>query len=167
MKSALCPPSMFTSGAQATWSARLGERGRYLLPLVLACCLPAAAGARQPSVLQPLLPLSRAMVARAGAAGTGCSWLLPDDRHTRFAAADDRAIVRLATGVVRLRPRAGAGDLFPSTYDRWVGNGIAVTVLPVGAASQKGSEAWEGAATIEVTVGARTRVIRGRLNCGS
>ena len=85
----------------------------------------------------------------------------------RFATADDRAVVRLASGVVRLRPAARAGDLFPFTYDRWMGEGVAVKVRPVGASTRKGSEAFENSALVEVTVGARSLAIQGRLDCGS
>ncbi|MEJ8630201.1 hypothetical protein P0F65_10790 [Sphingomonas sp. I4] len=39
-------------------------------------------------------------------------------------------MVRLGSGIVQLRPAANAGDLFPFTHDRWVGDGITVTVTP-------------------------------------
>ncbi|MFH8651971.1 hypothetical protein ACH37Y_04550 [Sphingomonas paucimobilis] len=115
----------------------------------------------------PLRPLSMAMVMKAGAAGTGCSWSLAKDRRMRFAAADDRAVIRLAAGIVRLRPAAGAGDLFPFTYDRWTGDGVTVTVKPVGPSTWKGTEVNEGAAYIEVHTPGHRWAARGRLNCGS
>lgn len=115
----------------------------------------------------PLRPLSMAMVMKAGAAGTGCSWSLAKDRRMRFAAADDRAVVRLASGIVQLRPAAGAGDLFPFTHDRWVGDSITVTVTSVGPSRWKGTEVNEGAADIEVRYGGRRWIARGRLTCGS
>lgn len=115
----------------------------------------------------PLRPLSMAMVMKAGAAGTGCSWSLVEDMRMRFAAADDRAVVRLASGIVQLRPAAGAGDLFPFTYDRWVGDGVTVTVTPNGPSRWKGTEVNEGAADIEVRNGGRRWIARGRLTCGS
>lgn len=85
----------------------------------------------------------------------------------RFAAADDRAVIRLAAGIVRLRPAAGAGDLFPFTYDRWTGDGVTVTVKPVGPSTWKGTEVNEGAAYIEVHTPGHRWAARGRLNCGS
>lgn len=115
----------------------------------------------------PLRPLTMAMVSKAGAAGTGCSWSLARDRRMRFAAADDRAVVRLASGIVQLRPAAGAGDLFPFTHDRWVGDSITVTVTSVGPSRWKGTEVNEGAADIEVRNGGRRWIARGRLTCGS
>ncbi|MHA0328686.1 hypothetical protein [Sphingomonas melonis] len=115
----------------------------------------------------PLRPLSMAMVMKAGAAGTGCSWSLAKDRRMRFAAADDHAVVRLASGIVQLRPAAGAGDLFPFTHDRWVGDGITVTVTPNGPSRWKGTEVNEGAADIEVRNRGRRWIARGRLTCGS
>lgn len=115
----------------------------------------------------PLRPLSMAIVMKAGAAGTGCSWSLEKDGRMRFAAADDRAVVRLAAGIVRLRPAAGADDLFPFTYDRWTGDDITVTVKPGGPSTWKGTEVNEGAAYIEVHTAGHRWAARGRLNCGS
>lgn len=115
----------------------------------------------------PLRPLSMPMVMKAGAAGTGCSWSLAKDRRMRFAAADDRAVIRLASGIVHLRPAAGAGDLFPFTHDRWVGDSITVTVTPVGRSTWRGTEVNEGAADIEVRNTGRRWIARGRLTCGS
>ncbi|APX65989.1 hypothetical protein V3I01_06240 [Sphingomonas sp. gentR] len=115
----------------------------------------------------PLQPLSMAMVMKAGAAGSGCSWSLAKDRRMRFAAADDRAVIRLADDIVRLRPAAGAGDLFPFTYDRWTGDGVTLTVKPVGPSTWKGTEVNEGAAYIDVHIGGHRWAARGRLNCGS
>lgn len=109
----------------------------------------------------PLRPLSMAMVMKAGAAGTGCSWSLAKDRRMRFAAADDRAVVRLDSGMVHLRPAAGAGDLFPFTHDRWVGDSITVTVTSVGRSTWRGTEVNEGAADIDVRTGDRRWVVRG------
>ncbi|WP_257575330.1 hypothetical protein [Sphingomonas sanguinis] len=85
----------------------------------------------------------------------------------RFAAADDRAVVRLDSGIVHLRPARGAGDLFPFTHDRWARDGLTVTVLPVGPARWKGTEVNEGAADIEVHIGDARWIARGRLTCGS
>ncbi len=114
-----------------------------------------------------LRPLSMAMVMKAGAAGIGCSWSLAKDRRMRFAAADDRAVVRLVRSVVRLRPAAAAGDLFPFTHDRWVGDSVTVTVTPIGRSTWRGTEVNEGAADIEVRKGGRRWIARGRLTCGS
>lgn len=115
----------------------------------------------------PLRPLSMPMVMKAGAAGTGCSWSLVNDRRIRFAAADDLAVIRLASGMVQLRPAAGAGNLFPFTHDRWVGDSITVTVTSVGPSRWKGTEVNEGAADIEVRNGGGRWIARGRLTCGS
>lgn len=79
-----------------------------------------------------------------GSSRTGCSWSLAKDRRTRFAATDDHAVVRLASGVVRLRLAAGAGDLFPFAYNRWVGDSITVTVTPIGRSTWRRTEVNEG-----------------------
>jgi len=115
----------------------------------------------------PLRPLSMAMVMEAGAAGTGCSWSLAKDRRMRFAAADDRAVIRLASGIVRLRPATGASDMFPFTHDGWVGDSITVTVTPIGRSTWRGTEVNEGAADIDVRNRGRRWIARGRLTCGS
>jgi hypothetical protein len=64
--------------------------------------------------------------------------------------------------MVQLRPAAGAGNLFPFTHDRWIGDGITVTVTPVGPSRWKGTEVNEGAADIEVRNGGRRWIARGR-----
>lgn len=124
-------------------------------------------GVRTTVPVLPLRPLSMAMVMKAGAAGTGCSWSLAKDRRMRFATADDRAVIRLPSGIVRLRPAIGAGDLFPFTHDRWFGDGVTVTVTPIGPSSWKGTEVNEGEADIEVRAGGHRWAARGRLGCGS
>lgn len=111
--------------------------------------------------------LTHEQVRKAGAAGTGCSWSLANDHRTRFAAADDHAVVRVAKGIVALRPAIGAHDLFPFTYDRWKGEGIVLRVLPHGTASRNGSETLEQSAAIEIRMGGMRRIERGRLICGS
>ncbi|WP_230483825.1 hypothetical protein [Sphingomonas sp. Leaf21] len=142
-------------------------------PVVLtmaSACLPMAVDARQATSTASSLslePMSHADAEQGGAAGTGCSWSLAKDRRMRFAAADDRAVVRLASGIVRLRPADPAGDLFPFTYDRWAGDGVTVTVTPIGPSRWKGTEVNEGAADIEVRNGGRRWIARGRLTCGS
>lgn len=112
-----------------------------------------------------LLPLSSDQVTAAGAAGTGCSWSRSGDRRTRFAAADDRAVVRLANGIVALRPADGAADLF-TTYDRWIGGGVAVVVRPRGPTRNSGESAMRRA-TLSVKVADDTIAIDGNLGCGS
>lgn len=47
-----------------------------------------------------------------------------------FATADDRAVVRLRNGVVVVKSAVGAGDLFPTIFDRWTGQGMTVQVRP-------------------------------------
>lgn len=85
----------------------------------------------------------------------------------RFAATDDHAVIHLASGVVRLRLAAGAGDLFLFAYDRWVGNSITVTVTPMGRSTWRGTEVNEGAADIEVRNRGRRSIARRRLTCES
>lgn len=142
-------------------------------PLVLtmaSACLPVAVDARQATSTASSLSLehmSHADAEQGGAAGTGCSWSLATDKRTRFAAADDRAVIRLASGIVRLWPADRAGGLFPFTYDRWAGDGVTVTVTPNGPPRWKGTEVNEGGADIEVRNGGRRWIARGRLTCGS
>jgi hypothetical protein len=88
-------------------------------------------------------------------------------KTSRLAAADDRAVICLASGVVQLRPAAGAGALFLFTYDRWAGDGVTVMVTPIGPSRWKGTEVNEGRADIKVRTGDRRWIARGRLSCGS
>lgn len=113
-----------------------------------------------------LLPMSREQVAEAGAAGTGCSFLV-DGTTIVFAAADDRAVVRLSGGIVSMHSDAGTSDLFPFTYDRWRNEKLSVAVRATGRAVRRGGESALRAAVLTVSSGGIVASRRGLLDCGS
>jgi hypothetical protein len=114
-----------------------------------------------------LLPLSSEQVIEAGAEGAGCSWSLPGDKRPRFAGTDDRAAVRLASGVVVLSPGAGARDLGRFTLDRWTGEGLTIRIVETGPARHRGGSVAEGPARLELRVRGTLRRLHGVLSCGS
>lgn len=135
------------------------------LRAVLLASIPAASTST--TVAAPLLSLSSKQIAAAGAHGTGCSWSLGYGSGILFAAADDRAAVRLAHGVVALRPAADAKDLFPFTFDRWREPGVSIGIRPAGRSARKGAEATIRRAVLTVSTGGKALELRGRLECGS
>lgn len=139
-----------------------------ILAIVLAC-VPAALAARDGNGKvdpPPLEILGFADAERAGAVGTGCTWLLAGDRAGRLSMADDRAAVRRKGVVLVLRPASDAKPLF-LTYDRWTGDGIRLRVRDSGRVVRRGPESSVTVASIDLTLGGRTRTWRGRLDCGS
>jgi len=114
-----------------------------------------------------LMPLTAAQIEAAGASGTGCSWSLGRDGPIRFAAADDHAVIRLASKLMRLRPAADAHDMFPFTHDSWSGDGISVSVVAAASGTKEGSEAIGSPADLKVTIRGHATSRRGRMICGS
>lgn len=146
------------------WIRRRAAGAGVLLALATSTPGVAAGPARSSGVV--LLPLTFEQVMAAGAAGTGCSWSRSAGRGMLFAAADDRAVVRMRTGIVVLKPAADAGDLFPTTFDRWTGEGMTVEVRPRGRTTIRG-ESMVQPAILVVTVRGAARYLDGRLDCGS
>ena len=140
-----------------------------MLELAIASTLllvsPAAAdlGARKVR----LLPLTREQVVQAGAAGAGCSWSLPGEERPRFAVADDRAVVRLASRMVTLSPGRDARDLAPFTFDLWAAESITIRIVPTGRSRHLGGSVTDTPANLEIRVGGSTRWLAGVLSCGS
>lgn len=83
-----------------------------------------------------------------------------------FASGDDRAVVRLRTGVVVLKPAVGGGDLFPTTFDQWTGEGMTVQVPPRDRTTIRG-ESMVQPARLLVTAHGAACYLDGRLDCGS
>jgi hypothetical protein len=114
-----------------------------------------------------LQPMTSVQVMAAGAAGTGCSWSLRGDRRMRFAAADDRAAIRIAGRIVALSPTPRARELFPFTFADWRAKDVIVRLKRTGSARWLGSEAWTAGATLTIVSGGTRRRIAGDLSCGS
>lgn len=123
-----------------------------------------AASAAVPGFGLQTLTLQEASESQA--AGIGCSWSLPRERGMRFAAADDHAVVKLGGRLTRLRPRDGAKDAFPFTYDEWVGEGVSVTIARSSMRRDRGSGLLTGAAALRLARDGRIRVLAGRIECG-
>lgn len=123
----------------------------------------AAALAAPPS----LQPMTLAQVMDAGAGGTGCSWSVVDDRRMRFAAAGDRAAIRLNGRIVVLSTTLSARDLFPFTFADWQAKGLTVGIRQLGAARRQSTEAMTAPASLTLTVQGVSKRLRGVMSCGS
>jgi hypothetical protein len=151
------------SGRISPRSCRLAVR--WLAGSIAACFVPAVSSAAPGSTL--LQPMTFDQVFQAGAAGTGCSWSLPPDRRMRFAAAEDRAVVRLDGRMIILAPAPNAPELAPFTFKDWRGEGVTVRIQPMGVARRVGTEATTSRAMLAIAVRGKSRRTVGALSCGS
>lgn len=116
----------------------------------------------------PLESMTMDEVVRAGAAGTGCTWLGGSGSTRMIAIKEDRGAVKRGGIVIALRPAAGSEEMFPYTYRRWNGGGgMAIAIDDSGKQVGRGPEHVETVATLRLTEDGRSRSWRGRLNCGS
>lgn len=139
--------------------------GRVAPMVLLVVASNAATAADAPSPFPQ--PMTSAQVTAAGAAGTGCSWSLKGDRRLRFAAADDRAVIRLVGRMVALAPTAHARELFPFTFEEWQAKELTVRLRQVGPTRWQGTESMTAQATLTISVRDRVRRMSGRIACGS
>lgn len=115
----------------------------------------------------PLETMTIDEVVRAGAAGTGCTWLGGSGSTRMVAIKEDRGAVKRGGIIIGLRPAAGSKEMFPYTYRRWSGGGMAIAIEDSGKQVGRGPEHIETVATLRLTEDGRSRSWRGRLNCGS
>lgn len=115
----------------------------------------------------PLQPMTLDQVMKAGAAGTGCSWSPSGSRRMYFAAADDRAVIRVHGRMIALKPRSGAAELFPSTFTAWQAEGVTLTVEQLGRSRRYGSEATTARGLLTASIEAKSYRMLGVLSCGS
>lgn len=113
-----------------------------------------------------LMSITQADRERTNVQGTGCSWSMQRG-SLKFAATDGIAIIKPATGLVRLTPHAEAKDMFPFTFTRWVGKVIEVEVAQIGKARVINTELLRMPATLKVTFNRKTSQYKGVLECGS
>lgn len=106
-------------------------------------------------------------MATARAAGTGCVWLGGKDFTRRVSIKEDRGAVKRNGRIVALRPMAGAKEMFPYTYDHWIGGGMDVLIESGGKVVGRGPEHVETMAKLILTENGRSHSWQGRLNCGS
>ena len=98
--------------------------------------------------------------------GTGCSWSMQGG-SPKFAATDGIAIIKPASGLIRLTRHTDAKDLFPCTFTRWVGKGIDVEVMKLGKANVINTELLRMPAMLMVSFNRKTSRYNGVLECGS
>lgn len=140
--------------------------------LVCALMVTTATGTVMAVAPPSLQPMTLAQVTDAGAAGTGCSWSLPSDRRAarrtmRFAAAGERAVVRLRGETIFLSPTPHARDLFPFTYADWRAGVVSVGIRQAGPSRRLGTEAFTSRATLTLAVRGSSTLIEGVMSCGS
>ncbi len=106
-------------------------------------------------------------IVRAGAAGTGCTWLGSSASTRMVAMKEDRGVVKRGGKIIALRPAAGSKEMFPYTYRSWTGGGMAIAIEDSGKEIGRGPEHVETVATLRLAEKGRSQSWRGRLNCGS
>ncbi len=153
--------------ATRRWLTRAGLDAARRLRRTCTSMMIAASGAAMAAGPQPLQPMTLDQVMDAGAGGTGCSWSLPGDRRMRFAAAGDRAVIRLDGRPVILSPADHAPELFPFTFAEWRADGVSVRIMEVGKGRRLNTEALAQRAMLNIAIRGTTRRMEGRLYCGS
>lgn len=115
----------------------------------------------------PLDSMTIDEVVRAGAAGTGCTWLSSSASTRMVAMKENRGVVKRGGKIIALRPAAGSKEMFPYTYRSWIGGGMGIVIEDSGKLIGRGAEHVETVATLRLAEKGRSRSWRGRLNCGS
>lgn len=105
-------------------------------------------------------------VVRADATGTYCTWLGSSGSTRMVAMKEDRGVVKRGGKIIALRPAAGSKEMFPYTYRRWTGDGMAITIDDRGKEIGRGPEQVETVATLRLADNGRSQSWRGRLHCG-
>lgn len=146
---------------------RAGVDAARRLRRICAPMMIVASGAAMAAGPQPLQPMTPDQVMEAGAGGTGCSWSLPGDRRMRFAAAGDRAAIRLGGRTLVLSPAPRAPELFPFTFAEWRAEGVMIGVRETGRARRLNTEALTVRATLTLETRGVVRRMDGRMSCGS
>ncbi|RYY18161.1 MAG: hypothetical protein EON55_00180 [Alphaproteobacteria bacterium] len=127
----------------------------------------AFAGKRRPkSNATPFGIIGAADMSRSGMQGAGCAWMDGLGRSIRFVSSEDRALVKVDGAARILHPAPDAPDAFPFTYDRWVGDGIMVTVVRYGRTTGRG-ESTMTPAILNVVLSDRSFRSTGLLDCGT
>jgi hypothetical protein len=160
-----CASLAFSTGRRTERAGSSGANHRRWVPASMIALAASAASmaARSPT----LQPMTLAQVMDAGAAGTGCSWSLPADRRIRFAAAHDRAAIRLDGETVVLSPAPHARELFPFTFAEWRAGELTVGVRQLGPSRMLSTESHTSRATLRIVIRGATSLIPGVMSCGS
>ncbi len=149
------PVALPTTGAGANAVRR---------PVALPTTGAGANAARRPVALQATTMTDwRA----AGLDGTGCYWSPRQGGPIHFVAAGAKAMTRIDGRVVILKPRRGARDLFPFTYDAWQSGDLTIRVVDSARIKAMGYETVTTDALMIVSRAGTTSRLRGSLICGS
>jgi hypothetical protein len=143
--------------------------GRLALRIIVAylsgsAIVAAADAARRPVALQAT---TMADWRAAGLDGTGCYWSPRRGGPIRFVAAGDKAMTRIGGRILILKPRRGARDLFPFTYDVWQSGGLTIQVVDSARIRAMGYETVTTEALLIVSRAGTTSRLPGSLICGS
>ena len=123
-----------------------------------------ANAARRPVTLQAT---TMADWRAAGLDGTGCYWSPRQGGPIHFVAAGGKAMTRVNGRVVILKPRQGARDLFPFTYDAWQSGDLTIRVVDSARIKAMGYETVTTGALLIVSRAGTTSRLHGSLICGS
>ncbi len=143
--------------------------GRLALRIIAACLAVPAVVATADAAPRPVALQATTMAdwRAAGLDGTGCYWSPRRGGPIHFVAAGGKAMTRVSGRVVILKPRRGARDLFPFTYDAWQSGDLKIRVVDSARIRAMGYETVTTEALLIVSRAGTTSRLRGSLICGS
>ena len=143
--------------------------GRLALRIIAACLAVPAVVATADAAPRPVALQATTMTdwRAAGLDGTGCYWSPRQGGPIHFVAAGGKAMTRVNGRVVILKPRQGARDLFPFTYDAWQSGDLTIRVVDSARIKAMGYETVTTNALLIVSRAGTTSRLRGSLICGS
>jgi hypothetical protein len=143
--------------------------GRLALRIIAACLAVPAVVAAADAAPRPVALQATTMAdwRAAGLDGTGCYWSPRRGGPVHFVAAGAKAMTRVNGRVVILKPRRGARDLFPFTYDAWQSGDLTIRVVDSARIKAMGYETVTTDALLIVSRAGTTSRLRGSLICGS
>jgi len=143
--------------------------GRLALRIIAACLAVPAVVAAADAAPRPVALQATTMAdwRAAGLDGTGCYWSPRRGGPVHFVAAGAKAMTRVNGRVVILKPRRGARDLFPFTYDASQSGDLTIRVVDSARIKAMGYETVTTDALLIVSRAGTTSRLRGSLICGS
>ncbi len=143
--------------------------GRLARRIIAACLAVPAVVATADAAPRPVALQATTMAdwRAVGLNGTGCYWSPRQDGPIHFVAAGAKAMTRIDGRVVILKPRRGARDLFPFTYDVWQFGDLTIRVVDSARIRAMGYETMTTDALLIVSRAGTTSRLRGSLICGS
>lgn len=143
--------------------------GRLALRIIAACLAVPAIVAAANAAPRPVALQATTMAdwRAAGLDGTGCYWSPRRGGPIHFVAAGGKAMTRIDGRILILKPRRGARDLFPFTYDAWQSDDLTIRVIDSARIRAMGYETVTTQALLIVSRAGTTSRLRGSLICGS